>query len=124
MEFFIPATIRKQSKSNRQASDGELASQDAESAIQIMEEVHSVCLKNYELLLQMGVPREQARGILPQNLMTKFYMTGNLRNWAHFVRLRLDAHAQGEVQEVGKQILDIMLEKFPEATKALLGDKI
>lgn len=53
--------------------------------------------------------------------MTKFYMTGNLRNWVHFVRLRIDSHAQGEVQEVGNQVHKILLDKFPVATKALLN---
>jgi thymidylate synthase (FAD) len=96
---------------------------DAGTALGIMKSVHDQMLKAYEDLLALGVPREQARGILPQNLMTKFYMTGNLRNWAHFARLRLDAHAQVEVQEVGKQVLNIMLDKFPEATKSLLGEK-
>lgn len=123
LEFFIPDTIRKQSKSNRQASDGSLDAENAQLAINHMELAHKEALWRYEYLLSLGVPREQARGVLPQNLMTKFYMTGNLRNWAHFVRLRLDAHAQGEVQEIGKQVLAIMLDKFPEATKSLLGEK-
>lgn len=120
VEFFVPETIRKQAKSNRQASDGELDPVKASEALQLIEEQHLQAEQTFNKLLELGVPREQARGVLPQNLVTKFYMTGNLRNWAHFVKLRLDAHAQQEVQILAKQVNDILLTKFPEATKALL----
>ena len=123
IEFYMPDTIRKQAASNRQASEGELDPIGANTAIAIMKVQHEQALDAFNDMLALGVPREQARGILPQNLMTKFYMTGNLRNWAHFVRLRIDNHAQAEVQEIGKQVLAILEEKFPEATKALLGAK-
>ena len=120
LEFFIPDTLRKQSKSNRQASEGIV--EEPLVAEVIMKQAHERALQDYNLLLSLGVSREQARGVLPQNLMTKFYQTGNLRNWAHFVKLRLDKHAQGEVVEIAKQVKNIMLEKFPEATKALLNE--
>lgn len=120
--FYSPETIRKQAASSRQASEGELEEDEAEEAYDIMNYIHESCEQAYEKLLELGVPREQARGVLPQNLMTKFYMTGNLRNWIHFIKLRLDKHAQSEVQEVANQVLSILKEKFPEATKVLLND--
>jgi thymidylate synthase (FAD) len=64
-------------------------------------------------LLELGVSREQARGILPQDLITEFYMSGNLRNWSHFQKLRLDSHAQEEVQIIARQLDEILLECFP-----------
>ena len=121
IEFFVPDTIRKQAKSNRQASDGQLDQEKSEMAVHMMEETHKACKIMFDGLIEMGVPREQARGVLPQNLMTKFYMTGNLRNWMHFIELRIDAHAQAEVQEVGQQVYEIVKEKFPEASKALFS---
>lgn len=123
IEFYVPDTVRRQAASNRQASEGELDPISANTAIAIMKVQHEQAMDAYNDMLALGVPREQARGILPQNLMTKFYMTGNLRNWVHFVRLRIDNHAQAEVQEIGKQVLAILEAKFPEATKALLGAK-
>lgn len=120
LEFFVPETIRKQSKSNRQASEGELEPDKARLAVNIIEAVHKTALSDFNRLLELGVPREQARGVLPQNLMTSFYMTGNLRNWQHFIELRLDAHAQAEVQEVGQQVYNIMSDKFPVVTGELM----
>lgn len=40
-------------------------------------------------------------------------------NAARVCKLRLDPHAQGETQEVGKRIWYVCAEQFPEAWKAL-----
>ena len=54
-----------------------------------------------------------------QSLLTKFYMGGNLRNWAHFIELRRDEHAQYEVQVVANKIAEKLRELWPESCKAL-----
>ena len=71
----------------------------------------------------MGVCRELARGWLPQNLMTIFQMTGNLRNWVHFVKLRQHEGAQYEVQLIAKQISDILVDKFGYSATILLRNE-
>jgi thymidylate synthase (FAD) len=121
LEFYVPdmGDIRKQSKSNRQASDGELDEDESMAVQAMMNKSHTECLELYNKLIDMGVCREQARGVLPQNLMTKFYMTGNLRNFAHFLKLRSHKGAQQEVQEVADQLRTILTEKFPQALEAL-----
>lgn len=88
-------------------------------AYNIIKDAHSYAHSYYKQLISLGVSREQARGVLPQNLMTKFYMTGSLRNWAHFVHLRNDAHAQKEVQCVAQEIKLILFNLFPKASEAL-----
>lgn len=121
LEFYIPPVddVRAQSKSNKQASDGPIEEHQAQEARNAMKVACSYALEYFNQLIAAGVSREQARGILPQCLMTKFYMTGNLRNWAHFVRLRDHSHAQKEAQYIAREIKTIMREKFPEATAAL-----
>lgn len=75
----------------------------------------------YEDMLGQGVAPEQARMILPQNLYTQFYMTGNLRNWVHFLKLRLDKHAQKEIQEIASQCAALIEPLFPVSYKALIS---
>ena len=70
---------------------------------------------------QHGVSREQARSVLPQNLMTQFYMTGNLRNWAAFIKIRDHEDAQREVQIVADGCRKIIRELFPYSFDALLS---
>jgi len=118
MKFFIPDEFRKQSTSDRQASAGIINDSD-QKLFTYMVDAYQFCFQAYEELLSAGVCREQARGVLPQNLVTEFYMTGNLRNWIHFVDLRIDKHAQQEIQLVGNKILTILKDKFPKSTEAL-----
>jgi len=123
LKFYKADTFRKQHESNRQASYGAL-DQSTEDSVRVeIEEFHKKSMELYESLMAMGVCREQARGVLAQDLMTEFYMSGNLRNWVHFVKLRLHEGAQVEVQVVAQKIKDILIEKFGYAANVLLEEK-
>ena len=61
----------------------------------------------------MGIAREHARIILPQNMYTEFYGTVNLRNLLQFVKLRIAPEAQWEIRQYAKAILDILEETVP-----------
>lgn len=63
---------------------------------------------------------EQARGFMPQTMMTEWYWTGNLYSFANVFIQRSDSHAQKEVQEVAKQIGEIIEPLFPVSWKALI----
>lgn len=75
----------------------------------------------YKVLLRSGVAPEQARMILPQNMMTTWYWTGSLKFFHRVWQERSDPHAQLETQEVAKQINTICSELFPTSWKALLN---
>jgi len=97
-EFYFPKSedLRKQSKTNKQGSEGSL--EEIQSAV-FSEAIKSQCKNAYDLYLRMldaGVAREQARMILPLNLYTEFYWKQDLHNLLHFLALRLDSHAQYE----------------------------
>ena len=97
MKFYSPKNFRTQHKSNRQASNNELIDpvlnssylsigfENASAAVG-MHNKRSISL--YEALVDSGVCREQARGVLPQNLYTQYYGTVNLHNLLKFVSLR------------------------------------
>lgn len=131
IEFWKPTTWRKQSSSNKQASSDEVVDPSSpmfgewiSSKPPTIEEQFVVltkaCRNNYEELLKAGVTREQARAVLPQSLLTQFYMTGNLRNWQHFVKLRTDTHAQYEIQVVANRISEKLASIYPESWKNLM----
>ena len=73
----------------------------------------------YENLLKTGVAPEQARMILPQNMVTSWYWTGSLMFFHRVFRQRTDSHAQVETQEVAKQIGNICGKLFPVSWLAL-----
>ena len=59
---------------------------------------HTRSLGLYKALVDAGVCREQARGVLPQNLYTQYFGTVNLHNLLKFVSLRIHEGAQWEIQ--------------------------
>lgn len=74
--------------------------------------------KTYELLNEHGIAAEVARVVLPTNLYTGMWVTGNLRSWLHFLDSRMDEHAQAEVREVAEQVAEIIKENWPTTFSA------
>jgi len=122
IEFYMPTELRAQSKDNRQASDGVLSQDVSDGYLVEREKLFKMALDLYESMIASGVCKEQARGVLPQDLLTNFVMTGNLRNWVHFVKLRQHPGAQLEVQLIAEQVKDILLEKFGYSAYYLLEE--
>lgn len=116
LQFYEPKMYRMQHESNRQASSeykiggGILAKQ--------VEDHHQKCLDLYQSMLDTGVCREQARGVLPQNLYTQYYGTANLGNLLKFINLRIHEGAQWEIQQVAKAVLKILEELYPVSVAA------
>lgn len=119
LEFYVPEELRTQAKNNRQASEGELDDHERSIANEAIEHHIKDSVDLYSNLLLNDVAREMARAVLPQSLMTKFYMTGNLRNWAHFIELRIDAHAQKEAQQIAEMLMMQLSAFYPESFGAL-----
>lgn len=115
--FYIPNEFRKQSTSNRQASTDEIVENNQE----LIDNTREVCLQSYHWylkLLEMGVCREQARGILPQCMMTTFWATVDLHNLLHFIELREDNHAQKEIQCYATAMKKLIQPIVPHVIKA------
>lgn len=119
LEFYWPDKWRKAAANIKQGSSDEAADDQRQINYHAQNACHGALLAYKDMLAQDVAP-ELARMILPQNLMTTFYMTGSLRNWAHFLKLRLDSHAQQEVREVAQMINDVLVELWPISMKELM----
>tara|TARA_R100000008_G_C3564237_1_gene158148 strand:- start:677 stop:1081 length:405 start_codon:yes stop_codon:yes gene_type:complete len=122
MRFYETKEFRTQHESNRQASDPEnvfdpLIDPEGISggnyASYLVRAHHAKSVRLYDKLLSSGVCREQARGVLPQNMYTEYYGTTNLNNLLKFVDLRLHEGAQWEIQQVARACLEIAKELYP-----------
>ena len=69
--------------------------------------------KNYLEMRKNGARPEQARAILPNSLKTEIFMTCNLREWRHFLKLRTAKNAHPQMRQVALQILKILQKKLP-----------
>lgn len=107
-DFYVPNNFRGQSKSNRQASEGQ-----TDFDTNNFKEFCQVIYDYYQTLLKSGVSREMARMILPQNMYTEFYWKIDLRNLLHFCKLRNSSDAQWETQQYAEAIENIVKETNP-----------
>jgi len=57
----------------------------------------------YKSMVDGGIAPEQARMVLPQSMYTSYYVTGSLAAWARAYKLRIDPHAQKEIQDLAHQ---------------------
>ena len=69
--------------------------------------------KNYLALRANGAKPEEARSILPNSLKTEIFVTMNLREWRHFLKLRTAKAAHPQMREVSLKIYKILIEKLP-----------
>lgn len=111
-EFYIPSEIRSQDELNKQGSNV--------GGIEEEEVVRSLFIANaedayttYETLLGKGVAREMARMVLPQNLYTEVYWNQDLHNLLHLLKLRMDPHAQWEIQQYANAMYELIKDIVP-----------
>ena len=125
IRFYEPAAFRTQHKSNRQASNAEELRDplvwrhlSCEAASKAVREHHAGCLRFFNTLLDTGICREQARGVLPQNMYTEYYGTVNLNNLLKFIDLRTHEGAQWEIQKAAEACLEIATDLWPVTVSA------
>jgi thymidylate synthase (FAD) len=127
LKFYEPKQFRTQHDSNRQASnldgliDPIITPQFADTYIKSSDAMiafHKHALDLFDHLIAKGVCREQARGVLPQNLYAKYYGTVNLSNLLKFIDLRTHEGAQWEIQRVAEACLEIAEEIWPYSVGA------
>ena len=131
LKFYEPSEFRTQHKSNRQASNAEelidpplqLESDISNTpriifASNALTDHHLSSLQLFDTLIEAGVCREQARGVLPQNLYTQYYGTVNMSNLLKFIDLRTHDGAQWEIQKVAQACLEIATDLWPVTVNA------
>lgn len=126
-EFFFPTTWRKAAGNKKQGSSEERIStlhtgeniNDAYSDVLV--EAHTL----YKFMISSGVAPEQARMVLPQSMYTSYYVTGSLAAWARAYQLRIDPHAQKEIQDLASQWDDIIggIPQLEHSWRALTNKK-
>ncbi len=115
--FYFPFAWRGKPTNAKQGSDGFITDQLTQQEIAMMTSQYA--LDAYKTLLGNGAAPEQARMVLPQNMMTSWYWTGSLMFFHRVYAQRINAHAQYETQEVALQIGEICAKLFPVSWKAL-----
>lgn len=78
----------------------------------------------YNTLINNGVKKEDARGVLPLCSSTTFLWKTDLRNLIHFLKLRCDKHSQLEIRNLSNEILKIVSKHNPCVYKGIKKNEI
>lgn len=119
-EFYVPenSCISKQSTNNKQGRGDVFEEQQAKEFQAEFIEGQQKAYEVYKDMVEKGIAREIARINLPLALYTEFYWQMDLHNLFHFLKLRLDSHAQYEIRLYAEKILEIIKTVCPMAVSS------
>jgi thymidylate synthase (FAD) len=121
-EFWMPDMLRERDENKKQGSKDTKIQYNGHCLAR-MRNHNANTLLLYKDLLSHGICPEQARAVLPQSMMTEFVETGSLAAYARLYNLRTDPHAQREIQELARQVGELLAEKFPISWTALTSSE-
>lgn len=120
-EFYVPSAdqVRPQSTLNKQGRSEEAFGHEAAmDIIASLEQSQRQQYDEYQSYLDKGLAREIARIALPVSNYTEWYWKIDLHNLFHFLRLRIDSHAQYEIRVYGEALAAIVKQVVPMAWEA------
>ena len=119
-EFYTPIWRSAPKDGAKQGSSGFVEDEDTyHDCCTAYEDIIERSVKAYNYLLEKGIAPEQARFVLPQGVYTEWWWTGSLAAFARVHALRIDPHAQWEIQEFAKAIDTLIKPLFPVSWDAL-----
>jgi thymidylate synthase (FAD) len=107
-----PGEWRLQATGNRQGSAGFIDISIGEELSKKEQELQKLARDIYNERLEKGIAREQARKDLPLSTYTEAYWKIDLHNLLHFLELRMDEHAQLEIQQYANVIGNEIVAKW------------
>jgi len=118
-EVWIPTEFRMRDPNLKQGSKNEIIAVN-EAVCDVYNNAMKAALYTYNTLLEANVAPEMARAALPQSMYTEFIETGSLAAYARLCGLRLDSHAQKEIQEFAQAVRGLIEPAFPVSWAALM----
>lgn len=119
--FYVPQPedIKHQSTTNRQGTDDrEVGSEISGRFIGVLNSANRQVYDEYLKAIDAGIAREIARINLPLSLYTQWYWKIDLHNLFHFLKLRLDEHAQAEIRGYAQAMSQFVKAIVPVAWEA------
>jgi thymidylate synthase (FAD) len=120
-EFYVPqpSEVRFQDTRNKQGGDArDVPDELRGKVIELLRAGQERTYLEYEGMLEDDIARELARVNLPLSLYTEMYWQIDLNNLFHFLKLRLDWHAQHEIRVYGDAMAQIARAVAPLAYDA------
>jgi len=119
-EFYVPSpdVLKKQSEENKQGREGELSDEQKQEVLSLLVGDYEKVFTDYKHLIEIGLAKELSRLGLPVANYTEWFWKIDLHNLFHFLRLRLDPHAQYEIRVYAEAIAQIVKDLCPASYQA------
>jgi thymidylate synthase (FAD) len=111
--------LRRQDPKNRQASHDDLPSGTLQKHNDRISELLGQVYEEYKLMLEDGIAKETARGILPICSGTTLIVNGSIRSWLHYCDVRAGVETQLEHRVIAEAAREILKEHLPNIAKAM-----
>jgi thymidylate synthase (FAD) len=127
-DFYVPEVeyIQPQSTTNKQGRSGEIDLGQKSFIKGLMEGFHESAYELYQKFLAEGsfgqnypgLSRELARIVLPVSIYTECYFKMDMKNFLHMAGLRMEGHAQKEIQDFANPMYEFAKKLFPATCEA------
>jgi thymidylate synthase (FAD) len=118
-EFYIPGDWRGAAENKKQGSSDPVDSHISDKHNRLLEYFVETGISAYTAAMQDGIAVEQARLFLPAYAMyVRWRWTASLNALLHFISLRLDNHAQWEIQQYAIAVAEMVKSHFPHTYEA------
>jgi thymidylate synthase (FAD) len=111
--------LRRQDTKNRQNSIDDIENEIKVKWNAKLREHFAKAKAIYDGMIADGIAKECARFVLPLATPTRLYITGNVRNWIHYIELRTANGTQKEHIDIANQCKTIFIQQFPIISEAL-----
>lgn len=111
--------LRRQDNKNRQNSIDDISDETKVKWNVQIREHFSKAKSIYDGMIADGIAKECARFVLPLATPTRLYMSGSVRSWIHYIKLRSSNGTQKEHRLIAEEAKKVFSEQFPTVSEAL-----
>jgi thymidylate synthase (FAD) len=111
-------TANKQAQGNGKS----VTSEEVKVWLNGVETAYALSEVVYQNGLDLGIPKELARIMLPVGRYSRMRASANLRNWLGFLELRMAPNAQWEIRQYANAVANLLAPVFPRTFELARGD--
>ena len=116
-DYITPGTIERSQGEEADTTGEELKPGESNNGKEIFDEAMKCAWDSYGKLVEMGIPAEDARYVLPNAATNNITITMNARSLIHFFSIRCCTRAQWEIRVLAKKMLELVKEAAPHIFK-------
>jgi thymidylate synthase (FAD) len=112
-EAITPKSLRDSDHFSRETGLVDVDDDDRKESKELYEMLAEDCFERYRQMVDDGIPKEDARFILPVGTPVNMTFSGNARTFMHVFNMRRKANSQWEIRELSEKLASHLKEWMP-----------